>query len=60
MGVATCVRWEDCEQGAVELCTADGVEHCWPGQLFCPFGSSTEDLMSNEAMWDFFLEATGG
>ena len=60
MGVATCVRWEDCEQGAVELCTADGGEHCWPGQLFCPFGASTEDLMSNEVMWDFFLEATGG
>ena len=59
-GIATCVQWQDCAEGPVELCSAEGIDHCWPGQLFCPYGSSTEDLMSNERMWDFFVAATSG
>lgn len=61
MGIATCERWDNCSQGGpVELCSVEGIDHCWPGQLFCPFGSSTEDLMSNEVMWEFFQSTTAG
>jgi polyhydroxybutyrate depolymerase len=53
-GVVTCEVW-GCPEGAeVEFCTADGVNHCWPGQPFCITPPSTEDIDSTATIWAFF------
>jgi polyhydroxybutyrate depolymerase len=53
-GVVTCEAW-DCPTGAeVEFCTAEGVNHCWPGQPFCITPPSTEDIDSTATIWAFF------
>lgn len=53
-GVVTCESW-DCSAGdEVEFCTAEGVNHCWPGQPFCVDPPSTEDIDSSATIWAFF------
>jgi polyhydroxybutyrate depolymerase len=50
-----CEAHEDCEDGTrVELCTVEGGGHCWPGNDFCPFGSSTITINASERMAEFF------
>jgi polyhydroxybutyrate depolymerase len=54
-GSATCETTGGCDGDAsVTLCTITGGGHCWPGNLFCPFGESTEDISANEVMLDLF------
>ena len=54
-GVVTCEAW-DCPAGSeVEFCTAEGVDHCWPGQPFCIDPPSTEDIDSTATIWEFFM-----
>jgi polyhydroxybutyrate depolymerase len=56
-GVVTCLTHEECADGAtVTLCSVEGAGHCWPGQSFCPFGDSTEDISANQAMWELFQQ----
>jgi len=53
----TCETWSGCgDGGEVVLCTAEGVGHCWPGQDFCPFGSSTTAINASETMVEFFAD----
>lgn len=53
----TCETWSGCEDsGAVVLCTAEGVGHCWPGQPECPFGESTTAVNASEMMVEFFAD----
>lgn len=55
MGDATCETFDRCDAGvSVTLCTIEDEGHCWPGQPFCPFGSSTEDISANDVMVDLF------
>jgi polyhydroxybutyrate depolymerase len=53
-GVVTCERWSCPEAAEVEFCTAEGVNHCWPGQLFCVDPPSTADIDSTTTIWAFF------
>jgi polyhydroxybutyrate depolymerase len=53
-GVVTCDAW-DCPAGAeVVFCTAEGINHCWPGQPFCVDPPSTEDIDSTATIWAYF------
>ena len=53
-GVVSCEAW-DCPAGAeVEFCTAEGVDHCWPGQAFCIDPPTTLDIDSTATIWAFF------
>jgi polyhydroxybutyrate depolymerase len=53
-GVVSCESWA-CPVGAeVEFCTAEGVNHCWPGQAFCVDPPSTLDIDASVAIWAFF------
>jgi polyhydroxybutyrate depolymerase len=64
-GMVTCETADACEDGsAVTLCTVDGGGHCWPGRP-CPtilgsvdLGETTNDISANDAMWDFFRNAS--
>jgi polyhydroxybutyrate depolymerase len=54
-GIVTCMTRSACQGGVeVTMCSVEGGGHCWPGQPFCPFGVSTEDIEANEAMWAVF------
>ncbi|MEM6292811.1 MAG: PHB depolymerase family esterase [Myxococcota bacterium] len=55
MDDVSCQTWEGCEEDAtVTLCTLDGFGHCWPGQPFCPSGTSSETIRANTMMLDLF------
>lgn len=54
-GSATCETTGGCDGGAsVTLCTIAEAGHCWPGELSCAFGESTEDIRANDLMLDLF------
>lgn len=54
-GKAHCESYTQCQAGVeVTLCTINGMEHCWPGQAFCPYSSPSLDISANDAMWEFF------
>jgi polyhydroxybutyrate depolymerase len=53
-GVVTCEGWA-CQAGdEVEFCTAEGVNHCWPGQTLCVDPPTTLDIDASAAIWAFF------
>jgi polyhydroxybutyrate depolymerase len=55
MGTVTCNTYSACSQGAtVTLCTATGAGHCWPGQSYCPYGTSTTDIDASSQIAAFF------
>jgi polyhydroxybutyrate depolymerase len=55
MGTVTCQTWSACKAGAtVTLCSADGAGHCWPGQSYCPYGTSTTDIDATRQIAAFF------
>jgi polyhydroxybutyrate depolymerase len=55
-GSATCETTQGCDGDAsVTLCSIGGdAGHCWPGQLLCLYGESTDDISANELMLDLF------
>jgi polyhydroxybutyrate depolymerase len=53
-GVVTCEAWSCAAASEVVFCTAEGVNHCWPGQPFCIDPPSTEDIDSTATIWAFF------
>jgi polyhydroxybutyrate depolymerase len=54
-GNVHCEAWSGCGGGAtVTLCTVEGGGHCWPGQNFCPYGTSTVDLDASRQIAAFF------
>ena len=54
-GSVTCETTGECDGNAsVTLCTIEGGGHCWPGQLSCAWGESTDDISANEVMFDLF------
>src|SRR5690606_1575024 len=53
-GVVTCETWACPTAAEVEFCTCEGVNHCWPGQLFCVDPPSTDDIDSTATIWAFF------
>ena len=54
-GAASCMTYDTCDDGAeVTLCTLTGMNHCWPGNDFCPLPPTNTDISANEAMWEFF------
>jgi polyhydroxybutyrate depolymerase len=56
-GAVTCESYTSCDAEAdVTLCTIEGMDHCWPGQLLCS-GPSTTEISANEAMWALFERA---
>ncbi len=56
-GDAACDTYEVCDDGAVvTLCSIAGLDHCWPGVLYCPAGSPTTDLVANDVIWAFFQQ----
>jgi len=57
-GEVTCVTFDGCKAGAeVNLCTAQGGGHTWPGGLPVPsLGHTTTDIVATDAMWDFFVK----
>jgi polyhydroxybutyrate depolymerase len=58
-GTVTCQGWSECAGGVnVELCTAEGEGHCWPGQSVCPFGAATTDVDASRRLADFFERFT--
>jgi polyhydroxybutyrate depolymerase len=58
-GDATCVAWQTCAAGTeVRFCTFEGMNHCWPGQAFCPYQPPSLDLSANDEMWAFFSRFT--
>ena len=59
-GTATCETWSRCEGGVVvEHCVVEGGGHCWFSDInpqASPGCSATDDLISQEAAWDFFRQ----
>lgn len=54
-GSVTCETTQGCDNNAsVTLCSIEGGGHCWPGQLSCAYGESTDDISANEVMFDLF------
>jgi polyhydroxybutyrate depolymerase len=54
-GTVTCQTWSQCSaKSEVQLCTAQGTGHCWPGQPVCPFGEVTSDLNASQEIAKFF------
>ena len=55
-GDTHCDTWSACPGGAsVTLCTIDGGGHCWPGgHPPCAFGTMTQSVSANSAMWSLF------
>lgn len=54
-GSATCETTRGCDGDAsVTLCSIADAGHCWPGQLSCELGESTDDISANEVMFDLF------
>lgn len=54
-GDVRCESWSECRGGAtVTLCTIDGAGHCWPGQAYCPYGTSTTAIDASREMAAFF------
>lgn len=59
IGAASSETYADCTDGATVIqWTMTGMEHCWPGQEFCPFGMSNLDVAANAEMWAFFGQHT--
>ena len=55
----SCVASELCDDDSrIELCTVAGAGHCWPGNAFCPFGTSTTTIDASERMAEFFAGYT--
>jgi polyhydroxybutyrate depolymerase len=57
-GVVTCVTYAGCNAGTeVSHCTVQGGGHQWPGGTPVPgLGTSTNDIVATDAMWDFFVK----
>ena len=57
-GEVTCVTYDNCKDGAeINLCTATGGGHAWPGGTPVPLlGRTTTDIVATDAMWDFFVK----
>ncbi|HSO32797.1 MAG TPA: PHB depolymerase family esterase [Labilithrix sp.] len=57
-GEVTCVTFDGCKGGAeVNLCTATGGGHTWPGGVPVPsLGHTTTDINATDTMWDFFVK----
>ncbi len=54
-GAVHCEARTKCAGGSqVELCTADGGGHCWPGSATCPVGAPITDIDGDEYMMTFF------
>jgi polyhydroxybutyrate depolymerase len=57
-GDSHCDTYSGCTDGAeVVLCTVEDGGHTWPGGMDLSalgFGKTTQDLIANDAMWDFF------
>ena len=54
-GNTHCEAWTSCGAGTkVTLCTVEGGGHCWPGQSYCPYGTSTLDLAASREIAAFF------
>jgi polyhydroxybutyrate depolymerase len=55
MGSVTCQTWSQCSDGVlVSLCTAVGMDHCWPGTPFCPENKvTTTDISATSDGWTF-------
>lgn len=55
-GSSSCKVWTECDDGVeVQVCTLQGMGHCWPGAPSgCPYGSANDDINANRAMWEFF------
>ncbi|MBX3127013.1 MAG: hypothetical protein KF718_09865 [Polyangiaceae bacterium] len=55
-GDSTCQTYSGCDGGAeVVQCSVDDGGHTWPGGIDLPgFGKTTQDLLANDAMWEFF------
>ncbi len=54
----TCVRYADCPaNGQVELCTFDGMGHCWAGgNASAGIYSCPEKASATQLAWDFFKQ----
>lgn len=57
-GEVTCMSHEDCEAGVeVELCTVEGGGHTWPGGAdILGAGPTTQDIVANDYLWEFFMD----
>jgi polyhydroxybutyrate depolymerase len=54
-GAAHCDTYRQCTGGTeVTLCTIDNMGHCWPGNMWCPWGVSSTDINANDMMLAFF------
>lgn len=54
-GDVHCETWPGCSEGVeVTLCTVEAGGHCWPGNTFCPFGTSTTNIDASEELALFF------
>jgi polyhydroxybutyrate depolymerase len=54
-GAVHCEARTKCASGSqVELCTAEGGGHCWPGSATCPVGAPITDIDGDEYMMKFF------
>jgi polyhydroxybutyrate depolymerase len=59
IGAASSETFAECDGGVtVTQWTLEGMGHCWPGQEFCPFGTSNLDVAANPEMWAFFGQHT--
>ena len=58
MGSVTCQTWSQCSGGVlVSLCTATGMDHCWPGTSFCPGDKPfTTDISATRDGWTFLKQ----
>lgn len=62
-GPSYCDKWENCSDGVeVELCTLEGMGHCWPGgpEALCipDIGPPSSDVDANQHMWAFMSRFT--
>jgi polyhydroxybutyrate depolymerase len=55
-GDSRCDSYAGCTDGGeIVLCTVDEGGHTWPGGTDLPgLGKTTQDLIANDALWDFF------
>jgi len=59
-GDSHCDTYSGCTDGAeVVFCSVEDGGHTWPGGMDLSalgFGKTTQDLIANDAMWDFFVK----
>lgn len=56
-GETTCETYGACQGGVrVTLCVSQDMAHCWPGQQFCPSGSTSKDVDGNVKIWEFLQQ----